>query len=54
MHHKRIVRLVVIMDFDTNLDELDHDYLILLVIKDEIYFFINTRFTRAFIDIYNK
>ena len=38
MHHKRIVGLVLIMDFETNLDELDHDYVILLVIKDEIYF----------------
>ena len=29
---------VVIMDFDTILDEFDRDYEILLVIKDEMYF----------------
>ena len=46
MHQKRIVRLVVLMDFDTNMDELDHDYLILLVSKDEIYFFMNTVYSR--------
>ena len=36
VHHKQIVRLVVIMNFDTSLEELDYDYLILLVLKDEI------------------
>ena len=39
LHHKQIVRLLVTIDFDTILDELDHDYLILLVIQNEIYFF---------------
>ena len=52
MHHKRIVRLLVIIDFDTILDEIDHDYVILLVIKDDIYA-LNKGYTCIY-DIYNK